>query len=387
MARVDFMVFMGLRVLWFVGVDVFVGEKGGGGGVVVAVVGADDGATGVGVAVGAEVGAGVVHADVLGGDAAAGGALAFVLEGFGGGSEGFGEEGMGGWVGEGAGAEVVEEGTVIGPEAGDEVAVDAAVVGDAVAVEVEGLGAGGEGDGPAVGVPGVAETDEALDEFLSLGGGGLGGEDVVAGEAAGLADEVGLHLAVGGDVDEAEHEFVGVAPEAVADVPYAGEELAGREGGGEDDGVKSPDDALVAEEGGEAEEGVNACVEGRDVELETFRLVVVEGELEVVVDAPAVELGEVGDEGRGVLAPEDDDSHPLEGNPGEPLVEGVAPKGVAFPQAAHEPVGVEGRDVRGTAHREDDGGLDGKGVAVLPLAGVRLCLHGFVSGDGFVYQR
>ena len=108
-------------------------------------------------------------------------------------------------------------------------------------------------------------------------------------------------------------------------------------------------------------EGFDALVDGRDVWFEAFRLVVVEGELEVVVYAPAVELGEVGNEWRGIFAPEDDDSRPLEGDAHRPLVEWVAPKCVAFPQAVDEPVGVEGRDVRRPARRDDDGGLGGDG--------------------------
>lgn len=131
------------------------GDEGGGGGVVAEVVGEDGGAAGVGVAVGAEVGAGVVHADVFAGDATAGVALPFVLEGFGGGRErGNVAEEVG--LREFAGVEVVEQFRVVVPQAGDEFAVDAAVVGDAIGVKVDLLGAGGEGELPAFGVPMVA---------------------------------------------------------------------------------------------------------------------------------------------------------------------------------------------------------------------------------------
>ena len=334
-------------------------DEGGGGGVVAGVVGEDDGAGGVGVAVGAEMGAGVVHADVFAGDAATGGALAFVFELFAGGREGDGVVEEGGF-GELAGVEVVDEGAVVVPEAFDEVAVDAAVVGDGVFVEVDAFGAGGEGEVPAGIVPGVAAFGEPFGERDALGFGGFGGGDVFGGEAGGFAEEVLLDFAVVADIDEAEYEFVGAAFEAVADAPDAGEEVTGRELGGEDKGVEAPDDALFAEEVGEAAEGVDAFCEGRDVGLEAFRLVVVEGELEVIVDAAAVEFRKVGDEGCGVFGPEYDGFDALEVDVHGFLVEGVAPEGVACVEAVHEPFGVECRDVRGTAGGEDDGGDFGR---------------------------
>lgn len=324
------------------------------------VVGEDGGAAGVGVAVGAEVGAGVVHADVFAGDATAGVALPFVLEGFGGGRErGNVAEEVG--LREFAGVEVVEQFRVVVPQAGDEFAVDAAVVGDAIGVKVDLLGAGGEGELPAFGVPMVAQFDQSFNEFLLLGRGRLGGGDIFFVEAGGVPDEVLLHLAVGEDVGETEYEFVGAAPELVAEVPDAGEELAGRGAGGEDEGVESPDDALFADEGGDLFEGRYALGEWGHVGFEAFLFVVVEGELEVVVYASAVEFGEVRNEGRGIFAPEDDDSRPLEGDAHGPLVEWVAPKCVTFPQAVNEPLGIEGRDVRRPARRDDDGGLGGDG--------------------------
>lgn len=133
-------------------------DEGRGSGVVAEVVGEDGGAAGVGVAVGAKVGAGVVHADVFAGNATAGVALPFVLEGFGGGRErGNVAEEVG--LREFAGVEVVEQFRGVVPQAGDEFAVDAAVVGDAIGVKVDLLGAGGEGELPAFGVPMVAQFD------------------------------------------------------------------------------------------------------------------------------------------------------------------------------------------------------------------------------------
>lgn len=188
-----------------------------------------------------------------------------------------------------------------------------------------------------------------------MGRGRFGGGDIFFVEAGGVPDEVLLYLAVGEDIGEAEHEFVGAAPELVAEVPDAGEELAGRGAGGEDEGVESPDDTFFADESGELFEGRYALGEWGHVGFEVFLFVVVEGELEVVADAPAVEFGEVGEERCGVFAPEYDEFHAVEGDAHGLPVEGVVPDGVPFPQAVHEPFGIERRYVRGTAHGEDDG--------------------------------
>lgn len=57
-----------------------------------------------------------------------------------------------------------------------------------------------------------------------------------------------------------------------------------------------------------------------------------------------------------MLAPEDEDARARKGNETLlPAVEGIAPTAKARPQPGHEPVPVEGRDVRGPAGGDDEG--------------------------------
>ena len=63
-------------------------------------------------------------------------------------------------------------------------------------------------------------------------------------------------------------------------------------------------------------------------------------------------------EGRGVLAPEDEDTRAGKGDEALlPAVEGIAPTAEARPQPGHEPFSVEGGDVRGPAGGDDEGGV------------------------------
>lgn len=57
-----------------------------------------------------------------------------------------------------------------------------------------------------------------------------------------------------------------------------------------------------------------------------------------------------------MLAPEDEDARAGKGDEALlPTVEGIAPTAKARPQPGHEPLPVEGRDVRGTAGGDDEG--------------------------------
>jgi len=295
--------------------------------------------------------AGVVHSDVLAEDAAAGFALSAVLEVDASGGD-VAEESGGG---EAAGVEPVDELAVVGKFAFEEAAVDAAVADDAELGEVDVLAACREGDVPAGGMPGVADLHETVDELAALPDGGLGGEDVGGGEACGLFQKLAADFAVVADVDEAEDEPGGQSPQPVADVPDARQEVARGGGGCEDERVEAPDHSPWAEERGEPGKGGYAAVERGDVWLEALGGVVVEGELEVVVYAAAVELGEVGDDGLGVFAPEDDGSAAGKRDVGDAAVEGVDPLAVAFGESVEKPAGVEGGDVGGAACGDDDG--------------------------------
>ena len=244
---------------------------------------ADGIAAGVGVTIHAEMSAGVVHADVLAHHAAADLALTFVLEVL----------GLGGRLGnvakevrlrQFARAEIIDKLLVGVPNAFHEFAVDAAVVGDAVFLEVDVLGAGGERDVPALGSPSVAAFGEAFHYFGALVGRRFGTLHGVAAEKlGGFLDEIVLDFAVCLHVNEAEHQFFGAAFYLVADSPNALEDFAGRDGGRQDYGVEPPDYALLAYHLAEFLESLDAEGERRDVGLKTLAFVVVHRELEVVM--------------------------------------------------------------------------------------------------------
>lgn len=126
-----------------------------------AVVGTDDGAARVGVAIDTEVGTGVVHAYVFAENTAAGLPLPLIFEVLGdrGKRRNAAKEIS---LGEAACTKVIEEGTIVRPKAGDEVAVYASVMGYAVLLQVGLLGTGGKGERPTFGTPRHAEFDEAF---------------------------------------------------------------------------------------------------------------------------------------------------------------------------------------------------------------------------------
>ena len=63
-----------------------------------------------------------------------------------------------------------------------------------------------------------------------------------------------------------------------------------------------------------------------------------------------------------MLAPEDEDARACKGDEALlPTVEGIAPTAKARPQPGHEPLPVEGRDVRCPAGGDDEGGVGGDG--------------------------
>lgn len=122
-------------------------------------------------------------------------------------------------------------------------------------------------------------------------------------------------------------------------------------------------------------------VEGRDSRLKSLPLIVIEGKLEIVMYASAIEFRQIRNKGSGVLRPKDDDLDPFEGDPHRPLIERVVPHGVPLPQTVDEPFGVKSRYVRRAAHGEDDGGGGGDiGVfhdVIIVLFGIVLVVFRF----------
>lgn len=152
------------------------------------------------------------------------------------------------------------------------------------------------------------------------------------------------------------------------------------EGRGDDERVEAPDDTFLADLFRKLAEGLHPLVHARHVRFEPFLVIVVEGELEVVVDAPLVQFVQQGEQRTRVFRPEDHHLTVLEGDVHRLLVERVVPHAVARPQPVDEPLRIERRHVRRSAGGDDDGcgGFD-------ELAGGGL-YGGFVGhGDGDVW--
>ena len=167
------------------------------------------------------------------------------------------------------------------------------------------------------------------------------------------AVEVPDDMAVDADVRETEHEFFGRTPQAVADALRPAEQLFRSEAVGEQQRIEAPDDQPPAQILRQPEEGVDPLLQRREVRLQSFVFVVVEGVLHVTVNTPFPKLREAGQQGTGIFRPEDHGARPGEGDVGPTAVEGVDPRDVAPPQPLEKPVGVAGRNVRGTARRDD----------------------------------
>lgn len=312
---------------------------------------------GVGVAIDAEVAAGVVHADVLAHHATTEFALPFVFHLFG--RQGrtteiHTEQGI--LVGQFAVVEVVEQILIVRPEAFHQFAVDATVVGDAILVEVDLFAAGGKLQVPALIVPAVAAFSEAVGNLVHLCLGELRLFDRFLRELVGLLHEVGLYFAVTIDVDEAKDKFVGQSFELVAEIPHLHQQVTRRELRGDDERVETPDDTFLTDTFGQFTEGLYPLRHAGHVWFEVLIIIVVEGELEVVVDTPLIQLMQQRNQRTRVLCPEHHHPTVLERHVGWLLVERVVPHAVARPQTVDEPLGIEGGNIGGATGGEDDGG-------------------------------
>ena len=128
-----------------------------------------------------------------------------------------------------------------------------------------------------------------------------------------------------------------------------------------DEGIVTPDDPLRADGVRQPLERLQTAAQGGQAGLQPLGLVGIEGVLEVELPPCGRDLRQMRQEGRGMLAPEDEDARARKGD--EALltaIEGIAPTAKARPQPGHEPFPVEGRDVRGTAGGDDEGGVEGE---------------------------
>lgn len=137
-----------------------------------------------------------------------------------------------------------------------------------------------------------------------------------------------------------------------------------------DERIATPDDPLRADGVRQPLERLQTTAQGGQAGLQPLGLIGVEGVLEVELPPCGRDLRQMRQEGRGVLAPEDEDTRAGKGDEALlPAVEGIAPTAKARPQPGHEPFPVEGGDVRGAAGGDDEGRVGGEGER--PVCGGR----------------
>ena len=129
-----------------------------------------------------------------------------------------------------------------------------------------------------------------------------------------------------------------------------------------DEGIATPDDPLRADGVRQPLEGLQTAAQGGQAGLQPFGFIGIEGVLEVELPPCGRDLRQMRQEGPGMLAPEDEDARAGKGDEALlPTVEGIAPTAKARPQPGHEPLPVEGGDVRCPAGGDDEGGVGGDG--------------------------
>ena len=292
----------------------------------------------VGVAVGAPVRASVVFADVLAGDTAAERPLPLVLRAFPGGC--FRPEQT-----LPAYAQKIHQKRIVGEIPDDQLVVDTFVVPDAELRQVDPFAACGQRITPLFVQLRQSGCHVGHLLFVELAAGG------------GVSPQPALHTAVGADVRKTENQLFGVSTEQVADPFRFAQQLLHTGPSGQDQRVEPPDDQLFAQQLRKPEEGLDTFVERRHAALEPFGFVVVERVVEVAADALFAQFLQVRKQRAGILRPEDDEPRPGVGNIRFHAVERVRPDGISLFQPVEKPVGVECRNVRGTACRDDHGRL------------------------------
>ena len=129
-----------------------------------------------------------------------------------------------------------------------------------------------------------------------------------------------------------------------------------------DEGIATPDDPLRADVVRQPLERLQTAAQGGQAGLQPLGLIGIEGVLEVELPPCGRDLRQMRQEGRGMLAPEDEDARARKGDEALlPAVEGIAPTAKARPQPGHEPFPVKSRDVRSPAGGDDERGVGGDG--------------------------
>lgn len=298
----------------------------------------------VGIAIDAKMRAAVVRADVLAGDAAAGRALARIL-GRAGGCIHIGQEGE-----LPAGRQRCLHQRILRAKAADEDIVDTFVFMDAQGAQVDVFSAGGQLQPVR---PASVEGRDAPGQLPHLVRSGRAVRRIEPAQGSG-------GLAV--HVHEAEDELFRVGGKLPPQPVDAFQQGIRVQAATHDEGIVTPDDPLRADGVRQPLEGLQTAAQGGQAGLQALGLVRIEGVLEVELPPRGRDLRQMRQEGSGMLAPEDEDARARKGNETLlPAVEGIAPTAKARPQPGHEPVPVEGRDVRGPAGGDDEGGVRGDG--------------------------
>lgn len=294
----------------------------------------------VGVAINAEVRAAVIGADVLAGDAAAGRALARIL-GRAGGRLHAGQEGE-----LPAGCQLGLHQRILRAQAADEDIVDTFVFMDAQGTQVDAFGAGGQLQ--PVRPTGVQGRD-APGQLPHL---------VHRGRAVGRIEPVQGSGGLAVHVHEAEDELFRIGGKLPPQPVDTFQQGIRTQAAAHDEGIATPDDPLRAYGVRQPLERLQTAAQGGQAGLQPLGLVGIEGVLEVELPACGRDLRQMRQEGRGMLAPEDEDARARKGD--EALlatIEGIAPTAKARLQPGHEPLPMEGGDVRGPAGGDDERGV------------------------------
>lgn len=169
--------------------------------------------------------------------------------------------------------------------------------------------------------------------------------------------EIGLNAAIGLDIHEAKDEARGEGRNGLSHASHLFKERFHRDGAREHQRVEAPHHARFAEALRERLKGGDAFLQTWYGGLEMLCFVVIEGELNVILLAIALQFVEALKEGLWVFAPKDDGSYLFKGDACQYATEGVSPMTVARFQPIEKPFHVEGRDIRGAANGKHRNGF------------------------------
>lgn len=194
----------------------------------------------------------------------------------------------------GRAGEKIPQNRIVGSDPQEKLAVDAAVVHDAVPLEIDLFGAGRRRHSPS-----PTEGGDPVGQVMRFGVREIAVSETGPGQTA-------PHLSVSFDVGEAEDQLFRVGVETLAEGLDSCQKVFGTERIDQDEGIEAPDHPLPAEPFREGLEGRQPFFKPGDLRLQSLPLVVVQGVLQVESHAAAFHLVEALKERSGVFRPEDD---------------------------------------------------------------------------------